>query len=115
MKNQTDTLKKRYWCMISTDGIMNMQYICNTITTQDEVAELIYSAFAEEFSAIIQDDVVFGPHAIAWLEMNALVDELPINNLASDLSEMIRKDTMWPHPIRGNVAFINAHTWNSFN
>ena len=109
------TIEKKYWCMISTDGSLNMHPISDTITTQEEVADLIYLAFADEMSALVQDDVVFGPHAIAWLEMNALVDELPINQLATDLSEMIRKDTVWPHPLRGNVAFMNAKVWNIFN
>lgn len=114
MTTKSNAVEKRYWCMISTDGKLNMHFISDTITTQEEITEHILSAFDDEMSSLVQDDVVFGPHAIAWLEMNALVDELPINQLASDLSELIRKSTVWPHPLRGYVAFMNTKIWNTF-
>jgi len=111
---EPDTVEEKHWYMIDTDNNMNMYKISNSITTQEELADIIVLAFADEMSIIVQDEIVFGSNGIAWLEMNAMADKLPINQLASDLSNMTRKNTAWPHPLRGNVAFINRSVWNTF-
>lgn len=115
MENMTREMK--YWCIIYTDGTLKTNRIPESITAQDELLDVIYEELVpaeDDCTPIVTDEIVFGPHAVAWLKGDGIVNELPINHLASDLSEMIRKPGVWPHPLRGNVAFINTKIWNTF-
>jgi len=111
MGNPTKQKEKKHWCMITEDSNLVMHYI--ETTSQDELVDVIHAHFPETMIMVAQDNIVFGNKAVAWLDASGIGNELQINELASSLSEMCRSDRTWPHPLRGNVAFVNKNIWDS--
>lgn len=111
MGNPTEQKEKKHWCMITEDSKLVMHYIVTK--SQEELVDMIHAHFPETAIMIAQDNIVFGNKAIAWIDASGISNESPINELASSLSEMCRSDRTWPHPLRGNVAFVNKNIWDS--